>query len=623
MTGVRWVLALLLLLWAAPSRGLGSIELGPCSLPDLPAGTRCGTYEVFENRDTRKGRKLRLQVAVLPALGPERKSDPIAFFDGGPGQPSIAEAAWLDQNLGALRRHRDILLVDARGTGGSAPLSCDENQSEIEKVQGFLDDYMPVNQVRACRDLLRRRADLPQYTTARIVDDMAEVATALGYGKLNLAGTSYGTRAVLIFLRRHPERVRTATIFGVLPTDARVPLFAGRHAQEAMETLFATCARQAACARAFPDLRADLAAVLRRVGEKPVPVTITDPDADPKTERKISLVLTREGVAQTLRSMLYGDFGSARLPMVLHRAAGGDFSLLGEMAWIFGSAMTQGSRGLYLSVTCAEDVAFIREEDIAAAVPGTFLGDFRIRRQIAACAEWPAARLGREFLDPVVSDVPVLALSGERDPTTPPAYGERVIRHLRRGRLIVVPGKGHAVVGAQGTECVSGLIARFVEDGAADHLDTSCIARMPPLELLLEQEDAAGSTVKTLDGSLGTLHPGEGRDADEQTETDLRPARDPRCDPWRNFRIDRSGEGGGPATGLSGHPLWHPLASRGHAVRHDRSFRESGCRRGAEDHPPPRGRAGAGALAPAARSAGDDRRRTRRGDRRERRGERS
>lgn len=601
MMGTRWVLALLLLLWAAPSRGLGSIDLGPCSLPDLPAGTRCGTYEVFENRDARTGRKLRLQVAVLPALGPERKPDPIAFFDGGPGQPSIAEAAWFDQNLAALRRHRDILLVDARGTGGSVPLSCDETRSETERVQGFLDDYMPVGQVRACRDLLRQRADLSQYTTARIVDDMAEVATALGYGKLNLAGTSYGTRAVLVFLRRHPERVRTATIFGVLPTDARVPLFAGRHAQAAIENVFAICARQAACARAFPNLRADLAAVLRRVGEKPVPVTIIDPDVDPKTERKISLVLTREGVAQTLRSMLYGDFGSARLPMVLHRAAGGDFSSLGEMAWIFGSAMTQGSRGMYLSVTCAEDVAFIREEDIAAAVAGTFLGDFRIRRQIAACAEWPAARLGREFLDPVVSDVPVLALSGERDPTTPPAYGEQVVRHLRRGRLIVVPGKGHAVVvGTQGTECVSGLIARFVEDGAADHLDTSCITRMPPLELLLEQEDAAEATVETSDESLGTLHPGEGRDADDQTETDLRHARDPRCDSWRDLRMDRSGEGGGPATRLSGHPLRHPLASRVDAVRHDRGLREPGCRSGAEDHAPPRDRAGAGALAPAA-----------------------
>jgi pimeloyl-ACP methyl ester carboxylesterase len=498
------MLAFLVLFWAAPSRG---IDLGPCSTPGLPAGTRCGTYEVFENRDAHTGRKLRLQVAVLPALGPERSPDPIAFFDGGPGQPSIAEAGWLDEHLGALRRHRDILLVDARGTGGSAPLSCDEAQSETERLQGFLDDYMPVGQVRACRDLLRKRADLSQYTTAHIVDDMAEVATALGYKTLNLAGTSYGTRAVLVFLRRHPERVRTATIFGVLPTDARVPLFAGRHAQTAMEALFATCAREAACIRSFPDLRADLAAVLRRAGEAPVPVTV----ADPETGRKISLVLTREGIAQTLRYMLYGDFGSARIPLALHRAARGDFGLLGEMAWIFGSSVTSGSRGLYLSVTCAEDVAFIREEDIPAAVAGTFLGDFRIRRQIAACAEWPAARLGREFLAPVVSEVPVLAISGERDPTTPPGNGEQVIRHLRRGRLIVVPGKAHAVVGTKGSECVAGLIARFVEAGAADQLDVSCITRMPPLELLLEQEDAAGATVESLGGLSGSFLLGEGR----------------------------------------------------------------------------------------------------------------
>jgi pimeloyl-ACP methyl ester carboxylesterase len=455
------------------------LALAPCHLPGVPDEARCGTWEVFENRDARAGRRIALNVAVLPATGPGRLPDPIVFFDGGPGEPSVPDAAWHEENLKPLRRRRDILLVDARGTGPSNSLACAE--SEADRLQGYLNDFLPVDQVRACRDLLQQRADLTQYTTARIVDDMAEVAAALGYDKVNLMGTSYGTRAVLVFLRRHPERVRTATIFGLLPTDARVPLPAARNSQKAFEALLGDCARQPACARAFPDLGADLATVLRRAEERPVPVEVTDPD----TEQKVSLTLTREGVAQTVRYMLYGDFGRVRLPLALHQAAGGDFGYLGTMAYIFGASTSEGSRGLYLSVTCAEDVAFIREDEIAAAVAGTFLGDFRIRRQIAACQEWPAAKLGPELLQPVVSDAPVLALSGERDPTTPPENGEQVVRHLKHGRLVVVPNRAHGVVGVEGSACVVGVIHQFIDAGSAERLETGCIERMPPVRFVL------------------------------------------------------------------------------------------------------------------------------------------
>jgi pimeloyl-ACP methyl ester carboxylesterase len=148
------------------------------------------------------------------------------------------------------------------------------------------------------------------------------------------------------------------------------------------------------------------------------------------------------------------------------------------MAYLFGSGVTKSARGLYLSVTCAEDVAFIRESEIQAAVANTFLGDFRIRQQLAACKEWPAGKLNRGFLRPVVSAVPVLALSGENDPTTPPGNGEEVIRTLKRGRLIVVPHRGHGVIGAEGSACVVGVIDQFVNAGAAEKLDAACVEKI-------------------------------------------------------------------------------------------------------------------------------------------------
>jgi pimeloyl-ACP methyl ester carboxylesterase len=472
-------------LWAGSAAAATgpALILRPCHLPGVPDEVRCGTLEVFENRDARTGRRIALAVAVLPALGPDRLPDPVAFFDGGPGEATLEDAGYFQDHLKPLRSRRDILLVDARGTGRSGALDCpapNNQEDPAARVQGFLDDFFPLSQVRACRDELAKRADLSQYTTLRIADDMAEVAAALGYRKLNVMGTSYGTRAALVFLRRHPDRVRTVTLYGVLPPDARVPLPAARNTQIALDALFADCASQPACAGAFPDLKADFAAVLQRVEAKPVPVAA----ADPETGAKMGIVLSREGVTQTLRYMLYGDFGIARVPLALHTAAAGDFHLLGDMGVLFGSQVG-GARGLYLSVTCADDVAFIREQEIPAAVAGTFLGDFRIRRQIAACREWPAAHLGPEALRPVDSAAPVLALSGERDPTTPPANGAAVVSHLKNGRLVVVPHRGHGVIGAEGSDCVVGVIDQFITAGSAAKLDLTCVAKIRAMPFVL------------------------------------------------------------------------------------------------------------------------------------------
>jgi pimeloyl-ACP methyl ester carboxylesterase len=181
-----------------------------------------------------------------------------------------------------------------------------------------------------------------------------------------------------------------------------------------------------------------------------------------------------------VRYAMYSAPGQSFLPLALNLAAEeGDFSLLLEFGYYVGQAFVEGNEGLYLSATCAEDVPFIRPGEISAAVRNTFSGDFRIRRQIAACAEWPRMRLDPSFLDPVVSDVPVLAFSGSMDPTTPAANGEQVVEHLSRGRHLVMPGAGHgAPVGMQGAGCVADLVTEFIESGAAEDLDAACLADM-------------------------------------------------------------------------------------------------------------------------------------------------
>ncbi|HKV08106.1 MAG TPA: alpha/beta fold hydrolase [Thermoanaerobaculia bacterium] len=467
--------------------------LSPCQERNLPEGALCGTHEVFENRAARTGRKIPLRIVVLPATGRDRLSDPLTFFAGGPGDASIPEGIAMAWELESLRGKRDVLLVDFRGTGQSGALSCPELEGD---VQGFLDDFLPTDKIRACRDRLSKEVDLSWYTTDAAVDDVEEVRTALGYGPLNLMGGSYGTRAVLTYLRRHPQSVRTATLSGVLDPEARYPLGMSRASQEALDGLIAECEGDPACRNAFPKLRQEVDAVLSRAASEPARVEWNDPRTGP-----VELRLTRTGVVQTLRYMLYSPAEAALVPLDVHRAAQGDWKPLGLLAHLQGLDRGGMAQGFYQSVTCAEDVAFLREEEIAPAVAGTFVGDFRVRRQKAACEGWPVRDLGPDLHAPVVSDVPALLISGERDPATPAANGERASRTLKRSRHVIVPDGSHNLTGMQGAECVPGLIAAFIDAGTADGLDTSCISRMRRPDFELPEVTVARADLEGLQGS--------------------------------------------------------------------------------------------------------------------------
>jgi pimeloyl-ACP methyl ester carboxylesterase len=450
----------------------------------MPAGTLCGNYEVFENRAARTGRKIPLHVVVLPATGPGRLPDPFVYFAGGPGEASIPWGFYEVRKLTSIGRKRDALLIDLRGTGMSGGLFCDELKGSGE-VQDFLDDFLSTDKLRACRDRLSKVADLSWYTTDAAVDDVEEIRVALGYGPLNLMGVSFGTRAALTYLRRHPESVRTVTLDGVVRPDERYPLGTARYTQDALDGLIAECEGDPVCRGAFPKLPQDMDAVLRRVTAEPVLVELTDPE----TGQPVKLRLARTGLAQTLRYMLYSAVDAARLPLEVHLAAQGDWKPLALTARLQGSIMDEQAEGFFQSVTCAEDVAFIRDEEIAPAVAGTFLGDFRVRRQKDACAGWPTRDLGKDLQSPVVSDVPVLLFSGERDPATPAANGERVARTLKRSRHLVIADAAHGTDGMEGEDCESILIAAFIEAGAVEGLDTSCVAGIRRPDFLLTLGD--------------------------------------------------------------------------------------------------------------------------------------
>lgn len=462
------------------------LVLAPCEVPGADEGVkekaRCGTFEVFENRATKSGRKIKINVVVFPATGRTLAPDPFFYIPGGPGSSATEDAPYIAQQYAKVRERRDMVFVDQRGTGGSNPLNCDLFNPEA--LQSYLGDYFPLEDVRRCREQLETRADLKLYATHLATDDLDDVRAALGYERINIIGTSYGTRAAQVYLKRHGEHVRAVVLHGVSPTGQFMPRDFPQHTERALDGVLGECAAAEACRAAFPNLRAEAKAVLDRLKRGPVEVDLKNA----QTGERIPLKLSRDLAGEALRYMLYQPDAASRIPLYIHSAARGDFAPLARSAIFYRrQIVATGSNGMYLSVTCAEDLPWIKQGEGERNGEHTFLGDYRLRQQRAACALWPRGELPKGYSEPTRSGVPALILTGQWDPVTPPVYGDAAARLLNNSLHVVVPHGGHAFGGLDGIDCIDNLVADFVERGTTKGLDTSCVNSIRRRGFLLEQ----------------------------------------------------------------------------------------------------------------------------------------
>lgn len=446
------------------------ITLTDCEVQGISGKQKCGTLEVYENRAAKTGRKISLNIVVYPATGEKREPDPIFYFAGGPGSAATDDARGFVPQFAKLREHRDLVFVDQRGTGKSHPLDC--TFFNPDDPQSFLGHFFPLEDVRKCRAELEPKADLKLYTTTIAMDDIDEVRAALGYEKINLFGGSYGTRAALTYLKRYPQRVRTAMLQGVAPPDQHMPADFPVANERALEGILAECAADEACNKAFPDLKNEAKALLAQLIKGPVEVEVEKP----KSTERVKVKLSRDLAAEAIRYMLYSPAAAGRVPLIIHLAAQGNFQPLVNQALFYRKVLVgTGSNGMYLSITCAEDLPWIKPGEGERLAANTFLGDYRLRQQREACALWPRAEIERSYPEPVKVEVPVLILTGEWDPVTPPANGDRVAKHLPNSLHVVVPHGAHGLGGLQGTECITNLMAEFVARGTTKGMDTTCV----------------------------------------------------------------------------------------------------------------------------------------------------
>lgn len=457
---------------AAPERGVefGALTFAPCTLATPgQAGTlaaRCATLRVPEDRSRRGGRRIELAVAWVPSTSKTPAADPVLFLAGGPGQAALeAFPAVVPAFRDALRR-RNVILVDQRGTGLSHRLECPRAIGDDPSAAFDLADPA------VARDLARRclaeidDADPRFYTTSDYVADLDAVRTALGLGAVNLVGVSYGTRVALEYLRRHPAHVRAVVLDSVVPPSLILGSEHARNLDAAIDAQFARCEGDPRCRERFGSPRARLDALLARLRAQPVTVAY----ADPLTHERREDALTAEVLAGVVRLHAYSPPLIAMLPMLLEAAAEGRYeTLMAQARMIEQLVGEQISLPLQLSVSCAEDAPWLVPDP---ADRTTLMGASLVDFLTAQCEAWPRGRVPPDFHASIVVRHPVLLLSGEFDPVTPPRYGAAVAADLSNARHLVLRGQGHSVLGAG---CTPRLLGTFLERPQPAAIDAGCL----------------------------------------------------------------------------------------------------------------------------------------------------
>jgi pimeloyl-ACP methyl ester carboxylesterase len=440
----------------------------PLRLASIPA--RCGVLKVPEDRSVSGGATIELSVAVVPALNRRAAAAPLFLLAGGPGQGAAAMYASFAGAFARVNRNHDIVLLDQRGTGKSAPLTCDYPDDWQAQA-----DAMPALR-EATRACLHKYGDRVRfYTSSAAVADLESVRTALGFPVIDLYAVSYGTRVAQLYMRRYPKAVHAVILDGVTYPEQAIGADTPADGQRALDLIVKRCRDSKECAAAYPELQQELDRLRQTFGPGKTQITVDDPNSG----LRLNIEFNRGMLNASLRFLSYSATQASLLPTLIHRASQGALGNLAAQTIMTARQVgDQIASGMQNSVICSEDQPFFAAAGLdRTAISRTYQGMDQLDALDEICKLWPHAPVDADLHSPLRSDIPTLLLSGEADPVTPPADAERAARGLARHRHLILSGEGHGQVA---TACVPRLMAEFLDTAAPQQLDASCLERHIP-----------------------------------------------------------------------------------------------------------------------------------------------
>lgn len=457
--------------------------LKPCSgfaetgSPPLVDGAECGELWVNENPDDPQSKKISLNILRLPAISPVAEKDPLFLIQGGPGGSSVEMAKQIHYVFWDVRKNRDLIFVDQRGTGKSNPLKCKKppeelNQSKEKQQREWMD-----TEIQRCADEFR--ASSAFYTTPYAVRDLDAVRQALGYESINLWGGSYGTRVVMEYARQFPMNLRSMVLDGVAPVELALPDYFARDAMQSLTQINEHCLQDKNCSSLYGNMLEKIAVILKRLEQAAIeekPITIQYPD--PRHEQIKTLVLNAREFSMLIFSALYSRDLAALLPKIISDAEKEDYQALASLNDLATKSFAnlEISDAMRYSVVCNED----RSLSASSESSSRFLEYNFVEEMDGVCSRWPKTELTADYYQPLKTDTPALLLSGGFDPVTPVFWAEKVNKNFGHSLSLLAPG-GHHIVSTEG--CVPQLIAQFYERASTKDLKVDCVQNILPLPM--------------------------------------------------------------------------------------------------------------------------------------------
>ncbi len=431
---------------------------------------RCGNLLVAENPSAPTGRKIALNVVVLPATTADRAADPLFYLEGGPGGAATDEATWVARHFATLNQQRDIVLIDQRGTGRSNSATCSTVAPAASPSEAQI-----AAAVNGCLDSIQDKADPRYYTTPIAVDDFDQVRAALGYDKVNVYGVSYGVSSGLAYIQRHGAHVRAAVLDSGSLLDVRLWELIPRSAQPALASLFARCQSSARCAAAFPQLAADFAAVTTRLSNEPLATTVVDATTGDLVRLDLPTFM-----GMLISTYLASAQGSVAFPKDIHAAASGDWN---GVLQVLARNVSGPTSIPIMSVTirCSDAWASLDPSRVADVAPGSpftaYEVDFASGMNMV-CKYWPQATGASGS---VTSSAPIVFLNGTTDPVDPPENVANAHATMPNSLVVPVAGIGHWQLNFDPTGCLTDQTNAFLSLGKPPAPEAWACAQSIPL----------------------------------------------------------------------------------------------------------------------------------------------
>lgn len=447
-----------------------SIKIGEVTFKTIqedgkPKETVRGQIEVFENNLKNKGRKINLNIEVIPAKESNNKAEPMFIIMGGPGQAATDLVSFFNDIFKSINEKSDLVFIDQRGTGKSNPLQLRGTYSNLSDY--FKDDFANKATIEKSLNALSKDNNLTCYGTLNAIIDIDKVREMLGYKKINIYGTSYGTRVSIAYINKYPDKVRTAILKGLVRPNLVIPFNFAEDAQRSLDILIKDCKEKQNCNSVYPDLENELKTFFAKF---PVNVVLLNPT----TQKKDTVELTKEIVAVNLRVLLMSPSTTKDIPFLVSQFNKGNYDpLTSIILTVKKSYLKSVYDGMTLCVICNEDYPTLTRM-AKVTEPKTFLGNYWIYRVINSCKIWNPQKRKVQKTKITKRDTPVLIISGNRDGATPPKYGDEVLKYFPNGRHIVVNSGSHSFDGMR--NCVENIICDFVTTGQNKVLKTDCVA---------------------------------------------------------------------------------------------------------------------------------------------------